>query len=245
MNLPSRPFRRRAAGAVLGLGLERQALSYGPEPRHRLLAWRPRGLPPATGWPALLLFHGGGYVTGKPEDFISLAPRFAHRGIWTAAVGYGLAPAHPFPVALEDAQLALSFLDDQPVDRERVGLLGFSAGGHLALLLGSQLPVAAVCAASAPTDLLDHPIPGFPATDLARTHSPAHRSLPPAPRVLLVHGTADDVVPFVHARVLAAAFPGVEIHAIEGGNHDITRPHTAAWAAKIHMERWMSSVLLG
>src|SRR5207248_3224846 len=64
----------------------------------------------------------------------------AARGYAVAAIDYRLAPAAPYPAALEDVRAAVAYLAahaaEYDLDRSRVVLLGRSAGGHLALLAG-------------------------------------------------------------------------------------------------------------
>jgi acetyl esterase/lipase len=65
----------------------------------------------------------------------------ARRGYVAAAVGYRLAPQHPFPAPLDDARAAVRWLqanaDRYSIDPGRIGAVGYSAGGTLACLLGS------------------------------------------------------------------------------------------------------------
>lgn len=84
--------------------------------------------------PAVLWVHGGGFVIGTPAQDDGTCRRLARDlGAVVAAVGYRLAPEHPFPAPLEDCHDALVWLagrDD--VDADRVAIAGASAGGGLA-----------------------------------------------------------------------------------------------------------------
>jgi acetyl esterase/lipase len=60
-------------------------------------------------------------------------------GIRTLAVGYRLAPEHPFPAAMEDALTAWRFLRKQGLAARHIAVGGDSAGGGLALVLNTQL----------------------------------------------------------------------------------------------------------
>jgi acetyl esterase/lipase len=103
--------------------------------------------------PALLWFHGGGYIFGAPEfDQASNIEIVRKLGILVAAVAYRLAPAHPFPAPLEDAYAALKWLHARAaalgVARGRYAVGGSSAGGGLAAALAlmahdrAEVPVA-------------------------------------------------------------------------------------------------------
>jgi acetyl esterase/lipase len=84
--------------------------------------------------PALLWIHGGGMVIGTPVQDDDLCRSFARSaGCLVGAVGYRLAPEHPFPTPLEDCYDALVWLMGRSdVDTSRVAIGGASAGGGLA-----------------------------------------------------------------------------------------------------------------
>jgi acetyl esterase len=87
--------------------------------------------------PALLFFHGGGFVIGGLETHDSLCRQLALRsGCAVVALDYRLAPEHPFPTAVQDAWAAMRHLADHAAAFGlRPGALavgGDSAGGTLA-----------------------------------------------------------------------------------------------------------------
>jgi len=91
----------------------------------------------------LLYFHGGGYCSGSVVShrrLVTEAGRAA--GVRTLAVGYRLAPDHPFPAALEDALTAWRFLRQQGLRAAQVVVGGDSAGGGLTLGLIGRLQEA-------------------------------------------------------------------------------------------------------
>jgi acetyl esterase len=94
--------------------------------------------PQGTGpFPGIVYFHGGGFVIGDLETHDPLCRQIAARtGAVVCAVHYRLAPEHPFPAAADDAVAAarwfMAHADDAGVDRDRLFVMGDSAGGTLA-----------------------------------------------------------------------------------------------------------------
>ena len=88
----------------------------------------------------LLFFHGGGYCSGSilsHRRMVTEAGRAA--GVRTLAVGYRLAPEHPFPAALDDALTAWRFLRQQGIAAAQIAIGGDSAGGGLTIALINKL----------------------------------------------------------------------------------------------------------
>ncbi len=88
----------------------------------------------------LMFFHGGGYCSGSivsHRRMVTEAGRYAE--VRTLAVGYRLAPEHPFPAAYDDAIKAWRWLRGQGVPAERIAVGGDSAGGGLTLALFGEL----------------------------------------------------------------------------------------------------------
>jgi len=99
----------------------------------------------------VVYLHGGGWVIGELDDYDTMARTLAARsGCAVLMPQYRLAPEHPFPAALEDAEDALTWAaaNAQALLGQRVPLLvaGDSAGGNLAtvalLALNDRVPVA-------------------------------------------------------------------------------------------------------
>jgi len=101
------------------------------------LHWYARqGSTPRAG-PAVLYFHGGGMIIGKVSEFhASISAYVSRSGVPFLAVDYRLAPEHPHPTMVEDAYIALTWLQDHAqelnVDAHRIAVYGDSAGGGLA-----------------------------------------------------------------------------------------------------------------
>jgi epsilon-lactone hydrolase len=88
----------------------------------------------------LMFFHGGGYCSGSIKShrrMVTEAGRAA--AMRTLAVGYQLAPEHPFPAAHEDAMTAWRFLRAQGIAAEHIAVGGDSAGGNLTIALINRL----------------------------------------------------------------------------------------------------------
>lgn len=103
------------------------------DPRLTLDVWRPRG---AVGpLPAVVYVHGGGFRILSKETHWIMALAFARAGYVVFNVDYRLAPAHPYPAALEDACAALVFAHEQAArfgaDPDSLVLAGESAGANL------------------------------------------------------------------------------------------------------------------
>lgn len=101
----------------------------------------------------IMFLHGGGYVSGSIKShrhMVAQAGREA--GTRTLALGYRLAPEHPFPAALEDALTGYGFLLSQGFLPQNIVIAGESAGGGLAIATlvslreeGTALPACAWC----------------------------------------------------------------------------------------------------
>jgi len=84
--------------------------------------------------PAMLYFHGGGYVAGSARTGTHLAAELARRtGGRALSVDYRLAPEHPYPAAVEDGLAAYAGLLESGARPSRVLVAGDSAGGGLAV----------------------------------------------------------------------------------------------------------------
>jgi acetyl esterase len=111
----------------------------GPAGRMRVRLYRPAGAV-ARLLPAILYFHGGGWVTGSLEAY-DLPCRYicARTSCILVAVDYRLAPEHKFPAAIDDAAAAFRWLSTNAVslgiDPARLIVAGDSAGATIATVL--------------------------------------------------------------------------------------------------------------
>ena len=112
----------------------------GPGGDIGLRYYQPRECTPAEHLPVMLFLHGGGGVIGDLETHDGLCRALADAGGFSViAVDYRLAPEHPFPAAIEDAESALAWAiygdHELPIDRKRVVVAGDSFGANLAAVL--------------------------------------------------------------------------------------------------------------
>lgn len=128
---------------------------------------------PSGPLPVIIWLHGGGWSKGRKEGH-SPAVTLVDDGYAVASVDYRLTGVAPFPAQIEDCKAAVRWLranaSKYNLDPDRIGVWGFSAGGHLAALLGTSggvkelegngdnmsysSRVQAVCVVSGPGDLL-------------------------------------------------------------------------------------------
>ena len=198
-------------------------------------------------FPAVLVIHGGGWESGDRAQVKALAERIARRGYVAVNTTYRLAPGAIFPAQLQDVQQAVLWMRAQAatyrIDPTRIGAFGYSAGAHLAALLGGigeagplgqpGAAIKAVVAGGTPTDLSKWPagklVPQFIGGN--RSQKPAeYRAASPVsyvnagdPPVFLYHGGADALVPIDHAedyqKLLAAADVPNELFVLRGRGH--------------------------
>jgi len=91
----------------------------------------------------LLFFHGGGYCSGSILSHRRMATEAGRAmRMRTLAIGYRLAPEHPYPAAHEDAMTAWRFLRRQGIAAADIVVGGDSAGGNLTIALINRLRAA-------------------------------------------------------------------------------------------------------
>ena len=99
-------------------------------------------LPKSAGpHPVIVAIHGGGWQIGSPVGYQYWGPYLASRGYGVYAISYRLSKPgqKTFPEALHDVRAAIQFLRGRAgelrINPERIGVMGDSAGGHLAALV--------------------------------------------------------------------------------------------------------------
>jgi acetyl esterase len=148
----------------------RDLAAAGPLGEIPLRVYRPSGVPPTAPLPALVYFHGGGWVIGDIETHDVVCRQItAESGVSVVSVDYRLAPEHKFPAPLDDAWAATRWIvahaAELGIDGTRLAVGGDSAGGNLAA-------VVALMARDAGGPAIRLQVLTYPVTDLgAETRS--------------------------------------------------------------------------
>jgi acetyl esterase len=111
----------------------------GPAGDIPVRVYRPAGSEPAALLPALVFFHGGGWVFGDLDSHDSLCRELCNlAGCAVIAVAYRVAPENKFPAAVDDAIAAIRHVagngKELGIDGTRLAAGGDSAGGTLAMV---------------------------------------------------------------------------------------------------------------
>ncbi len=203
----------------------------------------------------ILFMVSGGWFSGwaPPEKTMGLFKPLLDKGFTVFAVRHGSSPKYVIPEIVPDVRRSVRFVrlhaKNYGVDPERLGVCGFSAGGHLSLILGTTSDkgnpdakdevlrvsnrVAAVVAYFPPTDLRslvtpDNPyVKNFPALGFdpndVNDVSPLLHTSSDDPPTLMVHGDKDWLVPLWHSEKMCEALKarGVdsELLVIKGAGH--------------------------
>ncbi len=188
-----------------------RGLPYGDDPRQTFDVFAPTD---RTGGPApvLVFFYGGGWDSGSRELYGWAAQALAARGFVVAVPDYRIVPEVRFPAFIEDAAAATARVGetarDWGGDPTRLGVLGHSAGAHLAMMIAldrrymaaAEAPnlIRAAAGLAGPYDFLPLDVPASinafgRAPDLTLTQ-PVSFVRADAPPIWAGHGTADKVV---------------------------------------------------
>jgi acetyl esterase len=143
----------------------------GPHGAIPLRLFRPLGTMADQVLPALVYYHGGGWVIGDLDTHDTLCRELAnHAGCAVVSVDYRLAPEHRFPAAVDDSIAAARWVHRHAaalhLDPDRIAVGGDSAGGNLAA-------VVAIAARDAGDLPLAYQLLIYPATDQHRS-APSH-----------------------------------------------------------------------
>ena len=184
-------------------------IAYGDDPRQRMDLYAPTAPGP---YPTLVFFYGGGWDSGSRDQYGWAAQALAAKGFVVALPDYRVVPQVVFPAFIEDAAAATAkaaqVAGADGGEPERLGVLGHSAGAHLALMIaldrrymaavGQPDLIKAAAGLAGPYDFLPF--------DVAASKNAFGRAPDPtltqpvtfvrgdAPSIWLGHGDADTVV---------------------------------------------------
>ncbi len=199
--------------------------------------------------PLVIWVHGGGWLSNnKYADMGYMKATIAkilESGYGLASVDYRFSTDAVFPAQIQDCNKAVAFLYDNAgkfgLDKDRFALMGFSAGGHLAALMGLSknnevgdffMPYSskafdfkAVVDFYGPSELVLFPKANDPNSpegiligaspldrpDLARIASPVTYVDENDPPFLIIHGEKDDMVSPNHSRLLSGWLSSVGV----------------------------------
>ncbi len=137
-----------------------ETLDYNPPFGQPVPSLTPYILPGTRKHGLVVVLPGGGYVVKAPHEGEPIARWLNQAGVSAAVVEYRVAPyRHPIPLldARRAIQLVRSRADVWGIDPTHVGLLGFSAGGHLASTVGTHQEVTASTAGDAASQFSNRP----------------------------------------------------------------------------------------
>jgi acetyl esterase/lipase len=242
----------RPAPAPLWPGGAPGAVGSGPEDTPTISLYRPTTA--ASTGAAFVVCPGGGYARLADHEGHNVAVWLNGIGVTAFVLKYRLGPRYRHPAPLQDVARAIRTVraraKEWNVDPGRIGVIGFSAGGHLASTVATQFDAGTETAAdavdrvSSRPDLavLAYPVISMeegiahagsranllgpnPSADLVQALSSDRRVTSRTPPTFLFH-TADDAGVLVEnslrfAAALRAAKVPYELHVFETGRHGV------------------------
>jgi acetyl esterase len=162
-----------------------ELVAEGPAGPIPLRLYRGKGAEQGRPQPAVVFFHGGGWVIGDLESHDQICRTLANATpSVVVAVHYRLAPEHKFPAAIEDAIAATRWVSQHAarlgIDPTRIAVAGDSAGGNLAAAVALDArekgpPIAGQVLIYPVTDMhIDHPSHHRHAAQLPLTRAAMH-----------------------------------------------------------------------
>jgi acetyl esterase/lipase len=212
--------------------------------------------------PAVIVAPGGSYkFLASVHEGREVADWFAARGFTAFVLRYRLGPRYLYPIPLQDAQRAVRLVraraEDFGIDPNRIGMVGFSAGGHLTAMAGTTADDGDPGAADATNrvssrlnfmvlaypwlNAMDPPQPNWlsycgeqslPAEKckIFEQYSPLRGVSPKTPPTFLFHTADDDAVP---ARASMAFFQALQSAKVPSELHIYAHgPHGVGFAEK-------------
>ena len=207
-------------------------IAYGELPAQRLDLYTPTAatqtLRPDAARPVVIFVHAGSWSGGDKNQYSFIGATLAEQGWLGVTVDYRLYPAVKFPAFVDDVALAVQYVREHAAqwggDRERIYLMGHSAGAHIALMAaldpqflhargGDSHWLCGVIGLAGAYDFMpfdfDYMFDLFgPAAAYPRSQ-PVNFARADAPPLLLLHGKSDTTVRLRNTINLAAAMQRV------------------------------------
>jgi len=225
----------------------------GPNRKEKADFYLPKGIPAGQRVPAVVIIHGGGWSGGDKAAAreLNIGTNLALHGYVGMSINYKLSTDGKvtWPQNLHDCKTAVRWLrnnaDRLRVNPDRIGVIGGSAGGHLAAMLAVTNPGDGLdpaepygefscqvqCAVDlyGPADLLQYHDVKMLGKTIAEAPEPYRTASPTAyadkndPPILILHGTADTTVALKQSEIFTAALKQAgaehELVIVEGAPH--------------------------
>jgi acetyl esterase/lipase len=196
---------------------------------------------------ALVHFHGGGFARGSKEALAAKVMPITARGYVSIAAQYRLSGAAKWPSQIDDAKTHIRWVranaSSLGIDPKRIAIVGYSAGGHIALFTAGQTDAElAACVAFYPQTDIRNNVPALmpPGTDEAAitAASPITHIKAGYPPTVIFHGLSDVTIPPENSQhllqVLRDAKVPSELHTFTGVPHEFdTHPEFAEACAAL------------
>lgn len=234
-----------------GVRIERDVVYLGEGREEKADLYLPATEPDGKGWPAVVIIHGGGFTGGVKDAAreFNIGTNLALNGYVGMSINYVLASKDrpTWPQNVHDCKTAVRWLRKNAgrlhVNAERIGVIGGSAGGHLATMLTLTRPSDGLdpagpygeysCRVQCGVDLYGPAELTKDRAMLGKTHTEApelYRAASPItyidkddPPLLIMHGTADTTVDVAESIKLAEAMKKAgarhELVIVEGAPH--------------------------
>lgn len=201
--------------------------------------------------PLIIFIHGGAWKKGDKHDYWPYLIPYAEKGYITATIQYRFTGVAKYPAQKNDIESAILWLQENAdrfyIDKNKIALVGGSAGGHLAMITAYANPsvhIKAVVNLYGPSDLTTSYAQKTPsvqnligksfeeAPELYKKASPVtyiHKGIPPT---LTFQGTLDELVPYEQSdnldKKIRAAGAVSYYHKLKGW------PHTMDMSVKVN-----------
>lgn len=223
-----------------------EIISYGADPLQFGELWLPEKLSADSKAPLLVLIHGGCWLNAydiKHTHALSTALSQSGYAVWAVEYRRTGDDGGGWPGTYQDIQAAIKFtaeLDHERIDVSKTAIVGHSAGGHLALLAGSELDASfsVIIGLAAIVDIQKYSA-GSNSCQVATPQfmggtanmkpadydaaNPAKKTLHAS--TILIHGDADTIVPIEQSRDT-----DVPVRVVDGAGHfDMVHPGTESF----------------